>query len=175
MRKTALLLGCFIMLAGVAFGEDVKQDQTPAADSAKAKMEKMEPKTDTTAQDKAKMPEMTTTKSGLKYADLVVGTGKEAANGMNVQCHYTVWAANEKGERGNKIQSSKDSGKPLTFVVGQPSLIKGWNEGMIGMKEGGTRLLYVPTNLAWGATPPPGSGIPANGDVIFEIEFLKAM
>ncbi len=174
MKRTALLVSCLLVLvAGLAFSEDAKKVEKPAVNSAKAKMEKVEAKADSTAKEKPAMPKMTTTESGLRYADLVVGTGKEAANGMKVQCDYTVWLADAKGEKGQKIQSSKDSGQPLTFDVGSPGLIKGWNEGMLGMKEGGTRYLYVPTNLAWGATPPPG--IPKNADVIFEITYLKAM
>ncbi len=173
MKRTALLFCCLILAASLAFSEEAKKEEKPAVNSTQSKMEKMEAKADSTAKEKSSMPKMTTTESGLKYADLVVGKGKEAVNGMKVQCDYTVWIANEKGEKGKMIQSSKDSGKPLSFDVGNPGLIKGWNEGMLGMKEGGTRMLYVPTNLAWGATPPPG--IPKNADVIFEITFIKAM
>ncbi|MEW6411039.1 MAG: FKBP-type peptidyl-prolyl cis-trans isomerase [Candidatus Zixiibacteriota bacterium] len=116
---------------------------------------------------------MITTESGLKYADLVVGTGKEAVNGMNVQCHYTLWFADENGEKGQMVQSSKDMNEPFIFEVGYRGLIKGWNEGMLGMKEGGTRMLIVPPELGYGNNPPPG--IPKNQTLIFELEFLKAM
>ncbi|UCG63318.1 MAG: FKBP-type peptidyl-prolyl cis-trans isomerase [Candidatus Zixiibacteriota bacterium] len=114
--------------------------------------------------------EFVTTESGLKYTDLVVGEGKEATNGMQVECHYALWQADEKGEKGKLVQSSKDMGKTFTFKVGDPGLVKGWNEGMLGMKEGGTRRLILPPHLGWGDRPPS-----QGKNVIFEIEYIKAL
>ena len=124
------------------------------------------------AENQEKKLELIETGSGLKYADLVVGEGKEAVNGMNVECHYTLWFADEKGEKGERFQSSKDLGKPFSFKLGSPGLIKGWNEGMVGMKEGGTRLLVIPPELGYGQG---GRGIPPNQTLIFEIDFLRAL
>ncbi len=160
-----ILVVSFILLFAVGM--------TYAGDSTDVKQEakKVEAKADSTAEKGE--PEMITTESGLKYTDLVVGTGKEAVNGMNVQCHYTLWFADENEEKGQMVQSSKEMGQPFTFEVGNKGLIKGWNEGMLGMKEGGTRKLIIPSELGYGATPPPG--IPKNQTLIFELEFLKAM
>lgn len=116
-------------------------------------------------------PVIVTTKSGLKYEDLVAGTGAEAANGQKVLVHYTLWH-DVNGQKGEKIQSSKDGGQPFPFTVGQPGLIDGWNEGMVGMKVGGTRRLYIPSNLGYGPQGRPPI-IPPNANLIFEIELLQ--
>lgn len=119
---------------------------------------------------------LTSTPSGLKWADLTVGTGKEAVNGSPVVSHYTLWFADEHGKKGERFQSSKDpnprtgTAEPFPFTVGDSRLIKGWNEGMIGMKEGGTRLLVIPPEIGYGKG---GGPIPANTTLIFEIELLE--
>ena len=112
-----------------------------------------------------------TTPSGLKYEDLVVGEGQVADNGMNVVVHYSLWLDRD-GQKGQKIQSSKDTNSPLPFRVGQQGLIKGWNEGMLGMKPGGTRRLFIPADLGYGAAGRPPI-IPSNAALIFEIELLE--
>lgn len=146
-----------LLLVGPAMASDSTKTETAPDSTQKAKEEKV-----------------ITTESGLKYVDLVVGEGKEAVKGTKVTCHYTLWLATDEGEKGKMIQSSKDMGKPFDFEVGHPGLIKGWNEGMLGMKEGGVRKLMIPAALAYGASPPPGSGIPANQNLIFELEYIKA-
>ena len=103
-----------------------------------------------------------------------MGTGKEAVNDMQIESHYTLWLADENSEKGKKLQSSKDANKTFPFKVGDSRLIKGWNEGMLGMKEGGTRMLIIPPHLGYGQNPPPGSGIPSDGNLVFEIEFIQA-
>jgi len=117
--------------------------------------------------------ELTTTNSGLRYADLVEGQGAEATNGTRVKVHYTLWLDNG-GEKGQRIQSSKDSNRPFPFTVGQQGLIQGWNEGMLGMKQGGTRRLYIPSNIGYGQRGMPPA-IPPNADLIFEIELLEIL
>ena len=112
-----------------------------------------------------------TTESGLRYIDVVEGEGIEAANGMQVKVHYTLWL-DENGEKGRLIQSSKERNQPFPFTVGQQGLIQGWNEGMVGMKPGGTRRMYVPSRLGYGSRGMPPA-IPANADLIFEIELLE--
>ena len=88
---------------------------------------------------------MTTTKSGLKYIDEKVGTGKEAKAGDVVEVHYTGWLKD-----GTKFDSSKDRGQPFSFPLGGRRVIKGWDEGVAGMKEGGKRKLIIPYELAYG-------------------------
>ncbi|UCD62867.1 MAG: FKBP-type peptidyl-prolyl cis-trans isomerase [Candidatus Zixiibacteriota bacterium] len=166
IRITGLLLGILLVSAGLVLGGDSTKTETKAEPA-----EKTEAAPDSAK--KVKKPEFITTESGLKYADLVVGEGKEAVNGMQVECHYTLWIADENDEPGQKLQSSKDMGRTFEFKVGGP-LIKGWNEGMLGMKEGGTRMLIIPPELGYGNSPPPGSGIPKDKNLIFKIEFLKA-
>ena len=108
-----------------------------------------------------------TTKSGLKYEDLTEGTGAEAKKGDTVEVHYTGWLTS-----GKKFDSSLDRGMPLEFVVGTDRIIKGMNAGVAGMKVGGKRKLMVPPELGYGARGYPPV-IPANAELIFEVELLK--
>jgi FKBP-type peptidyl-prolyl cis-trans isomerase len=112
-------------------------------------------------------PKVTTTKSGLKYTDETVGTGKEAKSGDTVDVHYTGWLKD-----GTKFDSSKDRGKPFSFPLGAGRVIKGWDEGVAGMKEGGKRKLIIPAELGYGARGAPGA-IPPNAELTFEVELLK--
>ena len=109
---------------------------------------------------------MTTTASGLKYEDLVAGTGASPKAGQNCSVHYTGWLTN-----GNKFDSSRDRGQPFTFPIGQGAVIKGWDEGVMGMKVGGKRKLMVPPDLAYGAQGFPPV-IPPNSELVFEVELL---
>ena len=170
MRKALLILAAMTIVAWPVLASDsAKVADQP--DSAKVEA-KVEATVDTTAK-KESMPQFNVTENGLKWADLVVGTGKEAVNGMEVECHYTLWTANADGTKGNRIQSSKDMGKPFKFKVGMQGLITGWNQGFVGMKEGGTRMLVIPPELGYGAREMPG--MPANSTLVFELEFLKAL
>ena len=122
-----------------------------------------------TAQDK-KEPKVVTTGSGLKYQDLKVGTGATAKKGDNVEVHYTGWL-DDKGKKGKKFDSSLDRGKPFKFDLGAGDVIKGWDEGVAGMKVGGKRRLLIPSKLGYGKK---GRGpIPANADLVFDVELLK--
>ena len=112
-----------------------------------------------------------TTKSGLKYLDIKVGTGEEAKKGLSVRVHYTGWLY-EKGQRGAKFDSSVDCGQPFTFTLGGGEVIKGWDEGVAGMKVGGKRELIIPPDLAYGAAG-IGKLIPPNATLDFEVELLK--
>src|SRR5436309_7223731 len=108
-----------------------------------------------------------TTKSGLKYEDLVVGKGASPKNGQTVSVHYTGWLTN-----GTKFDSSKDRGQPFEFPIGQGRVIKGWDEGVLTMKIGGKRKLTIPPSLGYGANGTPGGPIPPNATLIFEVELL---
>ncbi len=109
------------------------------------------------------------TPSGLRYIDHVAGKGQEARTGDKVRVHYTGWLY-EKGARGGKFDSSKDRDKPFTFTLGAGNVIKGWDEGVKGMKVGGKRELIIPASLAYG--PRGRTGIPPNATLDFEIELL---
>ncbi|GBF37349.1 FKBP-type peptidyl-prolyl cis-trans isomerase [Leptospira johnsonii] len=104
--------------------------------------------------------------NGLVIKDIKKGTGKEAFNGSNVTVHYTGWLTN-----GKKFDSSKDRGTPFRFDLGAGQVIRGWDKGVQGMKEGGIRKLTIPPELGYGSS---GAGtIPPNSTLIFEVELLK--
>lgn len=107
----------------------------------------------------------TVTASGLKYEDVVVGTGASPKTGQRVTVHYTGTLVN-----GTKFDSSRDRGTPFTFVIGTGGVIKGWDEGVATMKVGGKRNLYIPAALGYGSRA--NGPIPANSDLIFEVELL---
>jgi len=113
----------------------------------------------------------TTTPSGLIINDTVVGTGKTASAGQKVSVHYTGWLF-YGGERGKKFDSSKDRGDPFVFPLGAGHVIKGWDEGVQGMKVGGSRTLTIPPELGYGARG-AGGAIPPNATLIFEVELLE--
>ncbi len=111
-----------------------------------------------------------TTATGLKYEDVKVGTGAEAKAGQLATVHYTGWLWVD-GKRGNKFDSSKDRNDPFAFPLGGGRVIKGWDEGVQGMKIGGTRILTLPPELGYGARG-AGGAIPPNATLQFEVELL---
>jgi len=113
---------------------------------------------------------MHTTDSGLQYEDNVAGSGEEAKAGQNVKVHYTGWLYND-GVKGAKFDSSKDRGDPFRFGLGGGQVIRGWDEGVQGMKVGGTRTLVIPPELGYGARG-AGGVIPPNATLMFEVELL---
>ncbi len=104
--------------------------------------------------------------SELQSIDLKVGTGDAVQPGATVTAHYTGAVA----ATGLIFQSSHDFGRAIPFGLNQ--VIKGWTDGVPGMQVGGTRRLIIPAEQAYGATPPPGSGIPANAALVFDIELV---
>jgi FKBP-type peptidyl-prolyl cis-trans isomerase len=110
----------------------------------------------------------TTTEVSLTMEDMKVGEGAEVKAGDTVSVHYTGTLTN-----GTKFDSSLDRGEPFEFTVGAQQVIQGWDQGLLGMKVGGKRKLTIPPELAYGATPPPGSIIPPNATLVFEIELLE--
>jgi len=102
----------------------------------------------------------------LTVEDRVPGTGAVVEPGDTVTCHYTGAVA----KTGTVFQSSHDFGKAISFPLS--GVIAGWTEGVPGMKVGGTRRLLIPATKAYGANPPYGSGIPANADLVFDIELV---
>ncbi len=111
------------------------------------------------------------TKSGLAYEDVKVGTGKEAKAGNTVLVDYTGWL-DEGTKKGKKFDSSHDRAKPFSFTLGGGQVIRGWDEGVAGMKIGGKRMLYIPPKLGYGARG-AGRDIPPNADLIFEVDLLE--
>ncbi|WUR13856.1 FKBP-type peptidyl-prolyl cis-trans isomerase [[Empedobacter] haloabium] len=104
--------------------------------------------------------------------DVKVGSGREATAGSNVSVHYTGWLYRPlaKNQRGRQFDSSRPRGEPLEFQLGAGRVIKGWEQGVTGMKVGGKRTLIIPSELAYGARSMPG--IPANSALIFDVELL---
>lgn len=112
-----------------------------------------------------KEPQIVTTPSGLKYIDLVEGTGPSPSPGDNCEVHYTGWF-----ENGTQFDSSKGKA-PFVFPIGQGRVIKGWDEGVATMKVGGKRKLIIPASLGYGDRG-AGGEIPPGATLIFEVELL---
>jgi FKBP-type peptidyl-prolyl cis-trans isomerase FkpA len=108
----------------------------------------------------------TTSPTGLIVEEVVVGQGAPAASGQQVKVHYTGWLTD-----GTKFDSSKDRGDPFVFPLGEGQVIKGWDEGVQGMKVGGTRKLTIPPALGYGSRG-AGGVIPPNATLVFEVELL---
>jgi FKBP-type peptidyl-prolyl cis-trans isomerase FkpA len=111
--------------------------------------------------------------SELKKIDNVVGTGDEAIAGHNVSVHYTGWLYDEAAadHKGRKFDSSVDRGQPFNFPLGGGRVIRGWDEGVAGMKVGGKRTLIIPPEFGYGARG-AGGVIPPNATLVFDVELL---
>ncbi|HLE67393.1 MAG TPA: FKBP-type peptidyl-prolyl cis-trans isomerase [Burkholderiales bacterium] len=108
---------------------------------------------------------------GLIIEDVVAGSGDEALAGKTVTVHYTGWLL-EGGKQGKKFDSSRDRNDPFAFPLGGGRVIRGWDEGVAGMKTGGKRKLTIPPALGYGARG-AGSVIPPHATLLFEVELLK--
>lgn len=119
-------------------------------------------------------PRMKQNITELEIIDQVTGTGKEAIPGTNVRVHYTGWLYDpaKLGGRGNKFDSSLDRGEPFVFFLGGGQVIRGWDEGVVGMKEGGRRTLIIPSHMAYGSRG-AGGVIPPYATLLFEVELLE--
>lgn len=111
--------------------------------------------------------------TALTKDDRVVGTGPEARPGMTVSVHYTGWLYDPSAadKRGKKFDSSKDRNEPFEFPLGARQVIAGWDEGVAGMKVGGTRVLTIPSRMGYGARG-AGGDIPPNAALVFDVELL---
>lgn len=110
---------------------------------------------------------MTTTASGLQYRDDAVGSGQEAKAGDHVVVHYTGMLTD-----GRKFDSSRDRDEPFEFPLGAGNVIRGWDEGVAGMKPGGKRRLVIPPQLGYGARG-AGNVIPPNATLVFDVELVR--
>lgn len=107
----------------------------------------------------------------LVIEEITVGEGTEAKSGNKVSVHYTGWLL-ESGKKGQKFDSSVDRGRPFDFNLGAGQVIKGWDQGVAGMKTGGKRTLKIPAKLGYGARG-AGNAIPPNADLVFDVELLE--
>ena len=113
---------------------------------------------------------LTTTPTGLQFEDTTTGDGTEARKGQSVTVHYTGWLYKD-GQQGAKFDSSKDRNDPFVFPLGAGMVIRGWDEGVQGMKIGGKRTLIIPAELGYGARG-AGGVIPPNATLKFDVELL---
>ena len=109
----------------------------------------------------------------MKVTDVEVGTGAEAVAGKSVSVHYTGWLYDEGApdHHGKKFDSSRDRGQPFVFALGAGSVIKGWDQGVAGMKVGGKRTLVLPPEFGYGSRG-AGGVIPPNATLVFDVELL---
>ncbi len=166
MTKAACWL-CAIPLVGTAAcpQRDTPQDKTTQANTSTMGSSS----TDTSTKASAMTPPAgneVTMPSGLKYVDLKVGDGAVAEEGMTATVHYTGWLTN-----GTKFDSSVDRSQPFEFKLGAGQVIRGWDEGVKGMRAGGKRKLTIPPELGYGERG-AGASIPPNSTLVFEVELL---
>ena len=163
MKKSVVFLGLILATAAFAGVQSGAETEAQSGEENEAQSG-VEPEAQSN---------MTTTDSGLQYVDREVGDGAEAVRGVTVQVHYTGWLWID-GERGDKFDSSVDRGQPFEFNLGAGSVIRGWDEGVAGMKIGGKRELIIPPDLGYGARG-AGGAIPPNATLNFEVELLNIL
>lgn len=173
MKKTLLILGVMVLFAITAMAADsTKASANPKAKTIQTAKKDAKP-IKATGEHKGMQAKEQTSPSGLKWIDEVVGTGAEAAKGDMVEVNYTGWLS-DNGKKGKQFDSSVGAGRqPLGFPLGAGKVIKGWDEGVAGMKVGGKRELIIPPTLGYGANGTPGGPIPGNATLIFDVELLK--
>lgn len=160
MMKPFAVAVSFLMLASIpAWAQDSTASPAPAASTPSAQPTAPAKKT-------AKAPKIITTASGLQYQILKRGKGAAAMIGQTVTVHYTGWLTD-----GTKFDSSVDRGQPFQFTLGAGQVIKGWDEGVAGMKVGEKRKLTILPDLGYGAAG-AGGAIPPNATLIFDVELL---
>lgn len=143
--KATCVLACALLLSHAVAGQDEKTGKG----------------------EKPVTQQETTTPSGLKYTDVEAGQGQEAKAGDVVSVHYTGWLTD-----GTKFDSSRDRNVPFNFKLGVGQVIKGWDEGVTGMKVGGKRRLRIPAELGYGKSG-AGGVIPPNAELLFDVELLE--
>ncbi len=177
MKRIIFVLGIIVIFAMTAMATDstkVVPKGKVEPPQGKVETKGTTPKVQLATQGKAEGLEKhtLTSASGLKWIDQVVGKGDEAATGDMVEVHYTGWL-DQNGKRGEKFDSSHDRNQPFGFKIGAGQVIKGWEEGVAGMKVGGKRELIIPPTLGYGSRSMGGVKIPPNSTLLFEIDLLK--
>jgi len=161
MKRTVFIFFVSLMLIGNLSATDSTE--------VKTKIDSIEIKNDSV---EVIIHEYIETKSGLKYLDLIIGEGEEAKSRDSVDVHYTGWLYVDD-KKGQKFDSSYDRKKPISFRLGMGKLIKGWEEGIPGMKVGGKRILIIPSKIGYGKRAV--GAIPSNSTLMFEVELVKIM
>jgi FKBP-type peptidyl-prolyl cis-trans isomerase FkpA len=154
------LAGCQNEKASTPSTSSTPETTTDTASGAAPAMTEESPAAPAPAADEVSLP------GGLKVQDIVVGTGEEAKDGMPVSVDYTGWLTD-----GTKFDSSLDRGQPYRFTLGRGAVIKGWDQGVKGMRVGGKRRLTIPPNLAYGEKG-FSSLIPPNATLVFEVQLV---
>lgn len=157
MKFTLFMAAALSCLAVTSFAAETKNEK---------KTEKKAEKTDAKKDSKKEAKSDKADSGKLQITDVKVGTGAAAASGKTVSVHYTGTLTN-----GKKFDSSKDRNQPFSFHLGAGEVIKGWDEGVAGMKVGGVRKLVIPPELGYGARG-AGGVIPPNATLVFEVELL---
>jgi peptidylprolyl isomerase len=154
---------------GEAIAANLGETEPPIvaeAQIAQAAEDLMDEEPETTTEE-ASEETLVTTDSGLQYEDIVEGTGAMPQKGQRVTVHYTGTL-----ENGTKFDSSRDRNRPFSFTIGVGQVIKGWDEGVMGMRVGGQRKLVIPPELGYGARG-AGGVIPPNATLLFDVELLR--
>jgi len=170
-RLTLALVLVVALVGAIAVSGCASQEQTPATTTEQGSEPAAEQPAESgtsasTTPDLGGTQEELDATTELKIDDLVVGEGPEAKAGDNVTVNYTGWTTD-----GAKFDSSLDTGQPFSFALGTGFVIKGWDEGVQGMKVGGKRRLIIPSEMAYGAQG-AGNAIPPNAVLVFEVELL---
>jgi FKBP-type peptidyl-prolyl cis-trans isomerase FkpA len=160
-RSIALLVVGLLLVLGIA----ATGCGPRTADTVEPSVQTEQPGQESPASESTAAPQEPVAVTELKIEDIVKGKGAEATTGKQVTVHYTLWVD------GQKVESSKDSGQPFSFVLGSGEVIPGWDQGIVGMKVGGTRKLTIPPDLAYGAQGSPPA-IPPNATLVFEVELM---
>ncbi|WP_342117910.1 FKBP-type peptidyl-prolyl cis-trans isomerase [Pseudoduganella sp. OTU4001] len=165
MKRTSILFAILCAAASLAHAQQPTQDTTPAQPAAQAAPAQEGPIVPGSAQPGPAAEQLIIT-------DTKIGKGAEANLGATVYMHYTGWLYRPlaKNQRGRQFDSSHSRGEPLDFKIGTGRVIKGWDQGIIGMKVGGKRTLIIPAELAYG--PRSVAGIPPNSALIFDVELM---
>lgn len=120
-------------------------------------------------------PTQPTVNVPFSVTDLVAGSGNQAVSGNRLTVHYTGWLyqTGATDNKGRQFDSSRTAGTPYTFTLGAGQVIRGWDQGIVGMRAGGQRRLVIPPDLAYGSTGAGNGAIPPNSTLVFDVELLS--
>jgi len=179
MKKNNRLYAIAALILACAATANAQQESTttaeslPQAETTPVAVPASTPDTATTA-DQVPVPTAAQPPAPqVTITDIKIGTGAEAADGVKIAVHYTGWLfdAKTRNNHGKKFDSSYDRGSPITLRLGEHRVIKGWEQGLLGMKVGGKRTLIIPSELAYGARGAPGA-IPPNATLVFDVNLV---